>query len=252
MELAPFHDVCTTPPSVRPAHPPPRARWPAVAATTALALFVAGAVWTLTVARRTRHVPPAEAHEAYLKGRYFLDQRSIQGWRQALEQFERAVALDSQDPAAQAGLADTYSAMPDFGVASPAELRPRAMRSARRALELDRTRAAAEPALVSGLHDARLGLGNGQPDAAFAADREGLRLGGVSAESLRGRRPGPAPSGEGRTAPSSGGPRWRSAAAASPGRGSSPTCRRPAAATGAGTCWWELRRWRSSTARRGR
>jgi tetratricopeptide (TPR) repeat protein len=91
----------------------------------------------LAVVRHTPHVPPAEAHEAYLKGRYFLDQRSVQGWQQALNQFERAVALDPQDPAAQAGLADTYSAMSDFGVASPAEMRPRAMKAAGRALELD-------------------------------------------------------------------------------------------------------------------
>ena len=283
--VAPVASLLPTPPPVPvlpPAHPPPRARWPMVAATTALALFAAGAVWTVTVARHTPHVPPAEAHEAYLKGRYFLDQRSIQGWRQALEQFERAVALDSQDPAAQAGLADTYSAMSDFGVASPAELRPRAMRSARRALELDARSAAAQEALgraqflfewdfataerslaraveldaeympayqaMAWLKSARgqyaeavaaarralqldpvntarytelawvLGLGGhhgealheleralqlnprsftacmmkgwawemaGQPDAAFAAYRDGLRLGGVSEESLR-------------------------------------------------------------------
>lgn len=116
---------------------PRRYLWLTVAVTVALAVSAASAVWMLTVARHRRHVPTAEAHEAYLKGRYFLDQRSIRGWRQALEQFERAVALDPQDPAAQAGLADTYSAMSDFGVASPAEMRPRAMKAAQRALELD-------------------------------------------------------------------------------------------------------------------
>ena len=111
--------------------------WPAIAATAALALLAAGAISMLTVARHGRHVPSAEAHEAYVKGRYFLDQRSIRGWQQALEHFERAVAIDRNDPAAQAGLADAYSAMSDFGVASPAEMRPRAMKAATRALELD-------------------------------------------------------------------------------------------------------------------
>jgi DNA-binding winged helix-turn-helix (wHTH) protein/tetratricopeptide (TPR) repeat protein len=115
----------------------PGSSWATVAATVALALAAAGALWMLPAGRHRRHVPPAEAHEAYLKGRYFLDQRSIRGWRQALEQFERAVALDPRDPAAQAGLADTYSAMSDFGVASPAEMRPRALRAAQRALDLD-------------------------------------------------------------------------------------------------------------------
>lgn len=121
--------------------------WPAVAATVALALAAAGALWMLPVGRHRRHVPPAEAHEAYLKGRYFLDQRSIRGWRQALEQFERAAALDPRDPAAQAGLADTYSAMSDFGVASPAEMRPRALQAAQRALDLEPWSAEGQEAL---------------------------------------------------------------------------------------------------------
>jgi len=126
---------------------PRRSAWSTVAATVALALAAAGALWMLPAGRHRRHVAPAEAHEAYLKGRYFLDQRSIRGWRQALEQFERAVALDPRDPAAQAGLADTYSAMSDFGVASPAEMRPRALQAARRALELDPRSAEGQEAL---------------------------------------------------------------------------------------------------------
>src|SRR5438093_5492833 len=126
---------------------PRRYSWAAFAATVALAMVAAGAVWMLTAARHRRHVPPAEAHEAYLKGRYFLDQRSILAWQQALEQFESAVAVDAQDPAAQAGLADTYTAMSDFGVASPAEMRPRASKAAQRALELDAQSAEAHAAL---------------------------------------------------------------------------------------------------------
>lgn len=111
--------------------------WRAVAATVVLALFAAVAVSMLTFSRRSRHVPSAESHEAYVKGRFFLDQRSIKGWQQALTQFERAVAVDPQSSAAHAGLADTYSSMSDFGVASPAEMRPRAMKESERALELD-------------------------------------------------------------------------------------------------------------------
>src|SRR5260370_40851707 len=98
------------PVAIPPATPRPRRySWPTVAATAtvSLALLAAAAMWTLTVAHRTRHVTPAEVRQADAKGRYFLDQRSIGGWRQALDQFERAAALDSQDPAAHAGLADT-------------------------------------------------------------------------------------------------------------------------------------------------
>ncbi len=114
--------------------PSRRLAWPLAAA--ALALLVAGALWMFTSTGR-RHVPTAEAHEAYMKGRYFLDQRSIRSIQQALEHFERAIALDPEYPAAHAGLADTYTFMSDFGVASPAELRPRAMAAAERALALD-------------------------------------------------------------------------------------------------------------------
>jgi DNA-binding winged helix-turn-helix (wHTH) protein/Tfp pilus assembly protein PilF len=121
--------------------------WPMRAAMVVLSIVVLGAIWMVTLAPHRRHVPPPEAHEAYLKGRYFLDQRSMRGLQQARDQFERAVALDPQDPAAHAGLADTYSAMSDFGVASSAEMRPRAMQEARRALELDARSAEALEAL---------------------------------------------------------------------------------------------------------
>src|SRR5918999_831875 len=117
-----------------------------IAAALTLVLFASGATWILmrsvdSVDRGlpgpNRHVPSVEAHEAYVKGRYFLDERSITGWRQALEQFERAIVLDPQYPAAHRGLAATYSALSDFGVSSPAEMRPQAMRAAERALALN-------------------------------------------------------------------------------------------------------------------
>jgi transcriptional activator of cad operon len=121
-------------------------RLPAAAAA-ALAVVLAGLPWLPRGRQTDRHVPRAEAREAYLKGRYFLDQRSVQSWRQALEQFQLAVALDPRDPAGHAGLADTYSTMSDLGVASSAELRPRAMSAARRALALDARSAEAHEAL---------------------------------------------------------------------------------------------------------
>ncbi len=116
-------------------------------ATVALAVVAASATWMRLPGPGARHTPSPEAHEAYVKGRFFLDQRSVQGWRSALEHFERAVKLDPLDPAAHAGLADTYSAMSDFGVASPAEMRPRAMQAARRALELEAESAEGHAAL---------------------------------------------------------------------------------------------------------
>lgn len=133
----PADDVRQTATGSKPTASMKRFSRPMAGAMAMLILFVLGSAWMLSRAQYRRHIPSLEAHEAYVKGRYFLDQRSVRGWKQALEQFERAVALDPDDPAAQAGLADTYTAMADFGVASPAELRPRAMKAAQRALQLN-------------------------------------------------------------------------------------------------------------------
>jgi DNA-binding winged helix-turn-helix (wHTH) protein/Tfp pilus assembly protein PilF len=117
------------------------------AVAAACVAVAAGVVWMHGGDRNAQHIPRAEAREAYLKGRYFLDQRSMQSWRQALEQFQLAVAVDPRDPAGHAGLADTYSAMADFGIAPSGELRPRAMSEARQALALDARSAEAHGAL---------------------------------------------------------------------------------------------------------
>lgn len=150
-ESAPLPTVAPFPAEPRPAEPrdPRRAAWRGLAAAMAvvLALLAAGAAWMRTLPHRIRHVPAAEAYEAYVKGRHLLDQRWLPSLAQAREQFDRAIALDPQYPAAQAGMADTYSAMADFGVASPAEMRPPAMKAARRALELDPQSAEAHAAL---------------------------------------------------------------------------------------------------------
>ncbi len=145
-ESAPLHTAAPPPVEAPPAR---RAagRQVAVAATIVLALFAAGAAWMLRFPLRSPHIPRGEAQAAYVKGRHLLDQRRLPSLQQAREQFDRAVALDPQYPAARAGMADAYSAMADFGVASPAEMRPQAMKEARRALELDPQSAEAHAAL---------------------------------------------------------------------------------------------------------
>jgi TolB-like protein/class 3 adenylate cyclase len=50
-----------------------------------------------------------EAHEAYLKGRYFLGDPTDQNVTKALAQFDRAVQLDSSFAPAFAGLSDAYT-----------------------------------------------------------------------------------------------------------------------------------------------
>jgi DNA-binding winged helix-turn-helix (wHTH) protein/Tfp pilus assembly protein PilF len=118
----------------------------AIAAAAALVALCAAGLWWIAAPRK-HHVATPEAHEAYLKGRYFLDQRSISSWQQALDQFKRAVTLDPRDPAAHAGLADAYSAMWDFGVATRDEMRPQALKAAQEALTLDAQSAEGHEAL---------------------------------------------------------------------------------------------------------
>ena len=54
----------------------------------------------------------AEAYEAYLQGRYFWNQRSESGTREARALFEKAIALDPRYALAYAGLADALHYFP--------------------------------------------------------------------------------------------------------------------------------------------
>lgn len=67
-----------------------------------------------------------EAYEAYLRGRYFWNQRTEMSIRTAISEFQRAVDLDSNYAEAYSGLADSYlildnyvfRTMPDYGTNS--------------------------------------------------------------------------------------------------------------------------------------
>jgi eukaryotic-like serine/threonine-protein kinase len=84
-----------------------------------------------------RHPANAEAYDAYLKGRYFFDRRTLPNLVRAREYFGRALAIDSNYARAWAGLADTYSVMAFQGGGAPRALFPDAEHAARRALALD-------------------------------------------------------------------------------------------------------------------
>jgi eukaryotic-like serine/threonine-protein kinase len=86
-----------------------------------------------------------QAHEAYLRGRHFLQQLDEASLRRALEHFERAVARDPSHAAAFAGLADTRVLLAitlgkDFRI-EPAQAFAQVDAAASRALRLDPTRA---------------------------------------------------------------------------------------------------------------
>lgn len=92
----------------------------------------------------TRTVQPA-AYEAYLRGMYFLQQQTPEGYERGLRHLNDAIALDPADPDAYAGLALGYSMI---GHGTIPDAYERAKAAAARALELDSTTVAAYEALA--------------------------------------------------------------------------------------------------------
>jgi TolB-like protein/DNA-binding winged helix-turn-helix (wHTH) protein len=90
--------------------------------------------------KNSRPVNP-EAYEAYLKGRYFWNKRTADGFKQAIDYFTQAIDKDPTYAPAYAGLADSYALLGDweYGVLAPKEAYPRAKEAATKALKLDDT-----------------------------------------------------------------------------------------------------------------
>ncbi len=78
-----------------------------------------------------------EAHDLYLKGRFFWNQRTKEGLAKATELFEQAIALDPGYALAHSGLADGYSLSVQYGGAQAAQVFPKAKAHALKAVELD-------------------------------------------------------------------------------------------------------------------
>jgi eukaryotic-like serine/threonine-protein kinase len=89
-----------------------------------------------------------EAYQLYLKGRYWLDKRTPEGFSKAIEYFQQAIAKDPQYALAYSGLADCYSWFPLFAFVSPKEAYPKAKEAALKALEIDDTLAEAHTSLA--------------------------------------------------------------------------------------------------------
>ena len=77
------------------------------------------------------------ARQAYLKGRYFWNQRNEEGLRKAIHCFESAISEDPEFALAYSGLADSLTLLSFYEIVSPFEAMPSARRAALKALELD-------------------------------------------------------------------------------------------------------------------
>ena len=78
-----------------------------------------------------------EAYEAYLKGRYHWNRKTIDDLQQAGRYFERALQFDENSAAAHAGLADYYCLQGSLGLMAPHEAWGLARSSALKAIRLD-------------------------------------------------------------------------------------------------------------------
>ena len=115
-----------------------------------IASEIQGRVEQPPASSRTSSAPTVQpdAYEAYLKGRYFWNQRTEAGLNKSIEFFQDAIAKDPAFAAAYAGLAGAYSLLGSESL-PPEIARAKARAAAGKALELD-------PASVEG--HAELGL----------------------------------------------------------------------------------------------
>jgi serine/threonine-protein kinase len=88
-----------------------------------------------------------DAYDLYLRGRYFWNRRTREGFTKAASFFNEAIARDSTFAAAWAGLADSYCILANFGLQPAREVCPRTADAARRAIGLDSTLAEAHASL---------------------------------------------------------------------------------------------------------
>lgn len=79
----------------------------------------------------------SEAHNLYLKGRYFLAKRTGDNLKRAIGYFSQAIAKEDRYALAYAGLADSYVVLPQYSSTPGSEVFPKAKSAAKKALALD-------------------------------------------------------------------------------------------------------------------
>lgn len=106
---------------------------------SAVAMEVTGKLTSLAgQSTTTRKVNP-QAYEAYLKGEYFLDKWSNEGFGKAKEYFEQSIDFDPGFADAYAGLAEYYGVVAFMGVVPPREAWLKSEELLSKVLEMDHT-----------------------------------------------------------------------------------------------------------------
>lgn len=94
-----------------------------------------------------RYTENTQAHQAYLKGRYFYERRTQDGLAKSIEYFESAIRLDPYYAIAYAGLAECYCMLVSFDLVPPKESMPKAKEAALKAISIEPNLAEAHAAL---------------------------------------------------------------------------------------------------------
>ena len=116
-----------------------------VARTTILAMKGTGEAPAERLTKR--YTENNDAYEAYLKGRYMWNKRTVDSLQKALGYFQQAIRVDPNYSLAYVGLADTYTLLSFFTLAAPNDAFPKAKLAAEKALAIDSTLAEAYTAL---------------------------------------------------------------------------------------------------------
>ena len=84
-----------------------------------------------------RYTDNTEAYQLYLKGRFYWNKYTEEGFRKSIEYFKQAIEKDPNYALAYAGLADTYSLLGDLSYDRPKETFEQARAYAEKAIKLD-------------------------------------------------------------------------------------------------------------------
>lgn len=102
-----------------------------------------------------RYTENTEAYHAYLKGHYYWNKRTEEGFRKGIKYFQKAINEDPNYALAYAGLADCYNLLNSYGALPPRESAPLIKAAAKQALKIDDVLAEAHTSLghVKMMHD---------------------------------------------------------------------------------------------------
>jgi serine/threonine protein kinase/Tfp pilus assembly protein PilF len=98
--------------------------------------------------RKVAHRIDPEAHDAYLRGRYYANLGEPQDLTKARDYFQQAIKQDPLYAPAYTGLADYYSVLPFYTSTPPDDVFPKAKAAVSRALRLDPSLAEAHASLA--------------------------------------------------------------------------------------------------------